>query len=312
MLCSIIIPLYNKASFIEEALQSIFNQTYQNFEVIIIDDGSTDDGVVRVRAIKDSRVALVQQSNAGVSCARNKGIELAQGDLVCFLDADDWYQPQYLDTIIKMAKCYPELLFFATSYKRVKVTEGTEKYWEVADQCDIEIINDLFHQCRLGSTLFIIDSFAVRRSSLLHFQPYFPPGEQMAEDQDLYFRLCEKSAFAYCSLPLAGYRIGINDSLCATYEGSCLFPAYLRVEQRALNREMPDRLRSSALRMVAEARISLARNSLMTGQRYQGVKELLGVWRGMVSRRWWVTLAMCVFATPKTVQRWEHWRNQKA
>ncbi len=65
MLCSIIIPLYNKADFIEEALQSILNQTYQNFEVIVVDDGSDDGGADCVRAIKDNRVTLVQQPNAG-------------------------------------------------------------------------------------------------------------------------------------------------------------------------------------------------------------------------------------------------------
>lgn len=311
MLCSIVIPLYNKASFIEEALQSIFNQTYQNFEVIVVDDGSEDDGVERVRSIQDHRLTLVQQSNAGVSSARNHGIELAQGDLVCFLDADDWYLPQYLNTVVAMAKDYPELLFFATNYKLVDIDKGAEKFWDVSASLDVEIIDDLFYHSRMGVSLFNIDSFAVRRLPLLQFQPCFPLGEQMCEDQDLYFRLIEKSAFAYCSQPLTAYRKGVDDSLCSTYQGSSLFPAYLRLEQRALNGQMPERMRSSALMMAAELRISDARHTLIAGQRYQGFKQLLGIQRGMMSRRWWVSLLMCALASPAAVQQWDDWRNGK-
>jgi hypothetical protein len=209
-----------------------------------------------------------------------------------------------------MAKNYPELLFFATHYRLVNVGQGEEKFWDIIDTHVVEIINDIFYRWRFG-VLFNIDSFAVRRSFLLQFQPCFPVGEQMGEDQDLYFRMAEKSPFAYCPLPLTSYRMEVNDSLCATYQGSVLFPAYLRLEQRALNRQMPDRLISSALRLVAEARITDVRSALMLGYRYQGVKQLLVAWRGIVSRRWWVSLVMCLFVTPDAVQRWEHWRKQR-
>jgi glycosyltransferase involved in cell wall biosynthesis len=311
MLCSIVIPLYNKAAFIEEALQSIFNQTYQNFEVIVVDDGSKDGGAERVKTVKDHRVTLVHQANGGVSKARNSGIDLAKGDLVCFLDADDWYQPQYLETIVSMAKTYPEVSFYGTFYRLVNIDEGTEKFWNIADERNIEIIDDLFKRWRLG-TLFTINSVAIKRSLLLQFKPYFPVGEQMGEDQDLYFRLAEKSSCAYCPLPLSAYRIEVTESLCASYQGNALFPAYLRLEQRALNRQMPDILRSSALELVSYAKITVARDMLMREQRCQGFRQLLGAWRGMVLRRWWVTLAMCVVATPAVVKRWEDWRQQRA
>lgn len=311
MLCSIIIPLYNKANFIEEALRSILNQTYQNFEIIVVDDGSSDDGVERVRAINDSRIMLVQQVNGGVSRARNKGISLAKGDLVCFLDADDWYLPQYLNAIVVMAQRYPELAFFATYYKRVHIERDEAKFWDVPDTIPMEVVDNLFQRWR-SSILFNIDSFAARRKLLLEFQPCFPIDEQMGEDQDLYFRIAEKFSFVYCHLPLIGYRMEVNGSLCATYEGSCLFPAYLRLEQRALNKQMSERLIPAAIRLVAGARITVVRHSLIVGRRYQACKELLGVWRGMVSLRWWITLVMCLFATPTVVQRWEQWRNQKA
>lgn len=311
MLCSVIIPLYNKAAFVEDALRSVLNQTYQDFEIIVVDDGSTDDGVARVRAINDDRIVLVQQANGGVSRARNQGIVLAQGDVVCFLDADDWYLPQYLDTVMTLVKNYPALAFFATSYKLVNVAAGDEKFWQVSNNAPIEIIDDIFCRWRFD-ILFNIDSVAVRRSFLTQFQPCFPEGEQMGEDQDLFFRLAEKSSIAYCPSQLTAYRMAVGESLCALYQGDVLFPAHLRLEQRALNRQLPDSLRKSALRLVTEARISSVRTKLMAGLRYQGFKQLLGIWRGVVSRRWWVSLLMCACVSPSMVQRWEYWRIQRA
>lgn len=87
--------------------------------MIVVDDGSKDDSVQRVQAIKDERLLLVQQPNGGVSSARNKGISLATGELVCFLDADDWYQPNYLETMVTLAQRYPDRSFFAADDKLV-------------------------------------------------------------------------------------------------------------------------------------------------------------------------------------------------
>lgn len=311
MLCSVIIPLYNKANYIEEALQSVFNQSYQNFQVIVVDDGSKDDSVKRVQAIKDERLRLVQQPNGGVSSARNKGISLAEGELVCFLDADDWYQPSYLETMVALAQRYPDLPFFAAHYKLVNPDVGQQKFWPVPDMPPVEVIDNLYYRWRF-STLFNIDCVAMRRDFLLQFTPCFPVGEQMGEDQDLYFRMSEKTAVIYCPLPLTAYRMAVQSSLCATYDASELHPAYVRLEQRALQKQMPEKLRSAAIRLVSEARITEVRKALMAGERILAFRQLAKAWRGVVSRRWWVSLAMCFVATPSAVQFWENLRKKTA
>jgi glycosyltransferase involved in cell wall biosynthesis len=308
MLCSIIIPLYNKVNFVTDALQSVLNQTYPNFEVIVVDDGSTDGSSHCVLALNDARIKLIQQPNSGVSRARNVGIDHAKGDLVCFLDADDWYLPIYLATIVALAQQHAHIQFFTTQHKLVNTTRGDSQQWPLAAIAKTEIIDDLF-SCWQGS-LFHISSFAVRRPFLLTFQPCFPVGEQMGEDQDLFFRLAEQSSFAHHHSPLTGYRIGLNDSLCGTYRGSCLFPAYQRLEQRALNRQLSGKLRQSALRMVADNRITLVRNHLIAGKRWQAIQQLALAWRGMVSRRWWVSLLL-LFANSRSIERWECWRRNK-
>lgn len=93
---SVVIPLYNKAPYITRALDSVVTQTFADFEVIVVDDGSTDEGSQIVDAYNDVRVRLVRQSNWGPGAARNRGIVEARGELIAFLDADDEWLPEYL------------------------------------------------------------------------------------------------------------------------------------------------------------------------------------------------------------------------
>lgn len=308
MRCSVIIPLYNKEAFIDDALQSVLKQQYQNFEVIVVDDGSTDNGSSCVSAIQDNRIQLIQQTNAGVSCARNRGIELAKGELVCFLDADDWYHPLYLETIVAMAKRYVEIDFFATGFLLFNDLDAAAINWNSEYSADFQLIDDIYYHRRQHGGFFCTNSVAVRREFLAAFQPCFPPGESMGEDLDLWFRLAERSRLAYCQTPFVAYRY-TEGSLCDTNKALTLLPAFSRLEQRALHGQMPDKLRSSALRLNADARVTIARKLLIAGRRYDACIELLSNFRGIRSRRWWVTVIMCTIFTPSLLRKWEHWRD---
>lgn len=114
---SIIIPLYNKEHSIASTLQTVLNQTFQDFEIIIVNDGSTDHSIDEVSKITDSRIRLIHQTNAGVSAARNRGIEEAKGEFIAFLDADDEWNPDYLKTQYKLTQKYPECSVFACNYE---------------------------------------------------------------------------------------------------------------------------------------------------------------------------------------------------
>lgn len=115
-LISVVIPLYNKAETIARALDSVLAQTYQDFEVVVVDDGSTDDGAAVVEQYVDPRICLIRQANAGVSAARNRGIAEARGEYVAFLDADDEWMPEFLAEIVALQKEFPECRAQATSY----------------------------------------------------------------------------------------------------------------------------------------------------------------------------------------------------
>lgn len=103
-LISVIIPVYNPGKYLYRCLDSIIGQTYQNLEIILVDDGSTDDSlqVCREYAEKDGRIKVFSQKNAGVSAARNKGIEEASGDFFSFIDSDDYLEPDMYETLIEV------------------------------------------------------------------------------------------------------------------------------------------------------------------------------------------------------------------
>ena len=97
---SVIIPLFNKAPYIKKALESVRSQTFSDFEIVVVDDGSTDNSFTEAKSLledSDVRYQLKHQDNAGVSTARNNGVSLSKGDYLCFLDADDWWAPSFLE-----------------------------------------------------------------------------------------------------------------------------------------------------------------------------------------------------------------------
>lgn len=113
---SIVIPLYNKADTIERSINSVLAQSVSDWELIVVDDGSTDTGPTIVSHFEDPRIRLVTQVNAGVSAARNHGVELAKADVVAFVDGDDYWAPGHLESMANLIKLFPEASIFATAY----------------------------------------------------------------------------------------------------------------------------------------------------------------------------------------------------
>jgi len=113
---SVVVPLYNKEPYIARALRSVLLQTVGDFEAIVVDDGSTDDGAAVVESFDDPRVRLVRQTNKGVSAARNRGILESLGGLIAFLDADDEWMPAFLETVLSLQQKYPLAGAYATDY----------------------------------------------------------------------------------------------------------------------------------------------------------------------------------------------------
>lgn len=127
---SIVVPVYNKAPYMRRALDSIAAQTFSDFEVIVVDDGSTDDGPSIVAKYDDSRVRLVRQPNAGPGAARNTGIEQAPGEFIAFLDADDEWLPTYLEESLRQLEESGEsVAAISSGYIEYPFGLSKEKMW---------------------------------------------------------------------------------------------------------------------------------------------------------------------------------------
>lgn len=118
-LVSIIIPCFNRERYIQTAIDSAMSQTYGNIEVIVVDDGSTDNSVSVISSLYGSNVTLITQKNKGVSAARNTGFRAASGEYVVFLDSDDWISEDLIECHVKMARTYQEVDIFCSDFKGV-------------------------------------------------------------------------------------------------------------------------------------------------------------------------------------------------
>ena len=113
---SVTIPLYNKGEYIERSLESVFAQTFGDYEVIVVDDGSTDNGAEIVKQFRDSRLRVIRQANAGPGAARNRGIDESSSRYLAFLDADDEWMPRFLEKSIDILRENPDCDLTASSY----------------------------------------------------------------------------------------------------------------------------------------------------------------------------------------------------
>lgn len=124
---SVIIPLFNKEKNIVNTLTSVCNQTYTDFEVIIVNDGSTDSSIKNISVINDDRIQLFSKKNEGVSIARNFGAEKAISNYIVFLDADDYWHPNHLNNLFELINAFPNHLWFASAYEKKRNKQLTTK-----------------------------------------------------------------------------------------------------------------------------------------------------------------------------------------
>ena len=177
---SIIIPLYNKAKYIQRAIDSVLNQSFQEFEVIVVNDGSTDSGEEIVKKEYGERVMLINQANQGVSQARNAGIALAKFDYIAFLDADDYWAANYLDSIRMGIEKFPGTGIIGSSYAKSHGELGYE------DPTGWFQMNDYFKRA-IVNTLFFTSATVVKKSFFLQHAG-FDKNLARGEDLDVWFR----------------------------------------------------------------------------------------------------------------------------
>lgn len=205
---SIIIPLYNKEGSIAQALDSVMAQECQDFEVIVVDDGSTDGGAAVVENYGDPRIRLVRQENAGVSAARNRGIEEARGEYVAFLDADDVWMPGFLSEIEALQNEFPQCRAQATNY--VFNSNGVKSptiLRKIPFSGARGVLVNYFEVASCSHPPVWTSAVCIERR-LLQEIGGFPVGIKSGEDLLTWARVAVRTDWAYSMRAMAQYNLG--------------------------------------------------------------------------------------------------------
>jgi glycosyltransferase involved in cell wall biosynthesis len=216
MRISVIIPAYNAAAYIERALQSILNQTRAADEILVINDGSTDNTADILRRY-ESRIRIIEQANAGVSAARNTGIRSANGDWIAFLDADDEWLPEKLAKQCQFHQAHPEIKWSSANYYRCDCGNKHKRFADFCIRPEDKIFGgdcfddylQAFEAMAKGHT----DTMLIRRDVLLEAGLFFEPQKNI-EDDDLWLRLGYMNLrFGFIREPLSVYHLGTEQSI---------------------------------------------------------------------------------------------------
>lgn len=269
---SVVVPLYNKETYVLNAIKSVVSQGDAVLEVLVVDDGSTDSGAERVEALNHPKVRVIRKKNGGVSSARNTGIQEARGKYISFLDADDVYLDGFMGEIAKLITDFPSAQVYATSfYKEWPDGKREQAYVPTAfDGRKAQLVRDPFTAWSRASFIHT-GSFCVRKDTLFREDIFFPLGENIGEDQDVIFRLMESTSVAFSPRPLMCYSQEIANSLYSSLP-DYLLPCYARLGQRARAPNYPSQLRAGAYRMASVGYLSTARILITKARRFDAAK----------------------------------------
>jgi cellulose synthase/poly-beta-1,6-N-acetylglucosamine synthase-like glycosyltransferase len=221
---SVVIPLFNKERYIRRCIESVLCQTVQGFEILVVDDGSTDGGGAIAESLGDPRIRVFRQENRGVSAARNRGIAESSGDLVAFLDGDDEWLPQFLEAILDLYRQYPQSGILATGFRRRKPYEvDTETTLTHPKTGYTHLIANYLALAMEGN--FITSSSASVPRTVLNQVGGFIEGEPFGEDRDLWLRIGLRYPIAYDVRVLAIYHSEAEGRACNGWPVSQLPPA---------------------------------------------------------------------------------------
>lgn len=202
---SVVIPLYNKEAHISEAVESVLEQTCGDFELIIVDDGSTDDSAEIVKSFKDERIQLTSIEHSGVAVARNTGIQHANRDYIAFLDADDWWAPEFLEEMKRLAEQYPGERVFAAGRTLVYPKKSHTYQNRILPPNGETARIDYWEAIATGPPP-VNASNALFSRRLFKASNDFTDGMQRYEDHDLWARLCMDYEVVFYNRPLSFYR----------------------------------------------------------------------------------------------------------
>lgn len=216
---TIIIPLYNKAPYIAKAIQSVACQTYQEFELIVIDDGSTDESLEKLRILSSelgeknpefvAKLKIIEQQNSGVSTTRNRGVAMAKYNYIAFLDADDWWEPAFLEQMKALIENFPEAGIYGSNYYKILHNQKIRPNIGVDTGFEAGYIN-YFSTYARTFWMPLWTGAVVIKKQVFDEKGGFSPNLKMGEDFHLWVRIADKYKVAFLNRQLSNYNQDVD------------------------------------------------------------------------------------------------------
>lgn len=301
---SVVIPAYNSERFIDKAIESVLAQTYTDFELIIVDDGSTDGTRQRITAYTDKRIRYVFQENGGVSAARNKGILESKGEFICFLDSDDSWKTDHLAEMDSLIQKFPSCGLFITGYNLcLKNGEIVPKSEQILKRIPTEqsMSENGFDVLNRNGYFFNTNTMCCKRE-VFQKVGLFEVGVKNGEDDDLWYRI-----FAYYSIAISKKATTVYDRTNCGATANRLEvsqPYFMRRVEGLLNSPEVLPSRKESLRMWVERnKLSRVRQNILLGKKAEALKLLRTVSFQKSDKKRYFEAVFCMLVPAKLVRK---------
>ena len=221
---SIVIPVFNKEAYLAETITSVLQQTYSSFELLLINDGSTDASLNIMQSFEDARMRIIDQKNNGLSKTRNHGVAEAQYELIALLDADDLWLPNHLKHLVELSENFPEAQLFATGYQELFNSGKTVKPKLNTTHKQPYILTDFFTES-LYQPLVIPSTLAFTKMSF-NLLGGFNEATTYSEDVDFLIRANLQFKMAYDPKITCYYRTGIAGQISSLNKSDLQVPKF--------------------------------------------------------------------------------------
>jgi glycosyltransferase involved in cell wall biosynthesis len=269
-LISVVIPTYNCAKYVGSALKSVFDQSYDNIEVIVVDDGSTDDTIDVLQPFMND-IIYIHQENTGLPGARNRGIKEAAGEYVAFLDADDRWRKHKLEIQVKFLEAYPSVhivftdfsvfsedgykeetyfrkcfpIFHEYNFKLGDIFQNSTNIFSEGLGCDIKIYHGHIERYLFCGN-FVLPSSALIRKRAIDESGGFDERYKIAEETEFFLRLCTSYNAGYVEKPLVDYLIKRTGKLTGSTNIERLIRNALSIQENYISKH-PDVYKANRL-----------------------------------------------------------------
>ncbi len=269
MLFSVVIPLYNKERHIGETVRSVLEQDFADFEVLIVDDGSTDNSLGLAREFDSQpKVRVLTKKNGGTASARNLGIASAKGEYLCFLDSDDLWLPGFLAGMQKLVTQFPEAGLYGTAYL---FKQGKRLYNPVChglpEQGKMSLVPNYFSSILLGQPLITASSVCIPQSVFKEVGTFNESRSVWdSEDMEMWNRIALKYEVAFLNEPLAIYRQDAQNMKSRTVPKKQIGYAAV-LEKKLAEGNVPEKFREPVEKLIAANLIGVASMNLLAGDK---------------------------------------------